>query len=69
MIFCKPRTKIIELIPISHPSKKCERLSKILNLNYFKIKTENNDSDKNFPYRISLKKKNLKEIMDAIDLY
>ena len=69
VIFCKPRTKIIELIPISHPSKKCERLSKILNLNYFKIKTENNDSDKNFPYRISLKKKNLKEIMDAIDLY
>ena len=35
----------------------------------YKIKTENNDSDKNFPYRISLKEKNLKEIMDAIDLY
>ena len=69
IIFCKPSTKIIELIPKTHPSKKCERLSKILNLNYFKIETENNSGDKNFPYRISLKERDLKKIVDAIDLY
>ena len=69
IIFCKPTTKIIELIPKSHPSKKCERLSKILNLKYFKVETEDNNNEKNFPFRISLKEKNLKEIMDAIDLY
>ncbi len=69
IIFCKPSTKIIELIPKTHPSKKCERLSKILNLNYFKIETENNSGDENFPYRISLEERDLKKIVDAIDLY
>jgi len=46
IIFCKPKTNIIEIIPKTHPSKKCERLSKILNLNFFRITTdevENNE--------------------------
>ena len=40
IIFCKPKTNIIEIIPKTHPSKKCERLSKILDLNFFRITTD-----------------------------
>lgn len=39
IIFCKPKTNIIEVLPDTHNSKKCERLSNILNLNYNKILT------------------------------
>ena len=69
IIFCKPSTKVIEIIPKSHPSKKCERISKILKLNYFKVKTTDNNSNKNFPNNIFLTKEKLKEIIDIIDLY
>ena len=69
IIFCKPSTKIIEIIPKSHPSKKCERISKILKLNYYKIRTIDNNFNKNFPNRIFLTKKNLKEITDITDFY
>ena len=37
IIFCKPGTKIIEIIPANHPNRKCERISKILGLKYFTI--------------------------------
>ena len=69
IIFCKPSTKIIEIIPKSHPSKKCKRISKILNLNYYKIIVEDNNINKNFPNRIFLTNKNFKEITDITDLY
>ena len=69
IIFCKPSTKIIEIIPKSHPSKKCERISEILNLNYYKIRVKDNNINKNFPNRIFLTDKNLKEISDITDLY
>ena len=69
IVFCKPATKIIELIPLSHPSKKSERISKVLKLDYLKIKTEDINDGKEFPYRILLKEKNLKEILEFIDLY
>ena len=41
IIFCKPKTKIIELIPSDHPNRKCERICKVLNLKYYRIKTKN----------------------------
>ena len=69
IIFCKPSTKIIEIIPKSHPSKKCERISKILNLNYYKISVKDNNINKNFPDRIFLTDKNLNQINDITDLY
>ena len=69
IIFCKPTTKIIEIIPESHPSKKCERISTILKLNYFRIKTIDNNFDKSFPDTIFLTEKNLKEISNITDLY
>ena len=37
IIFSNPDTNIIEIIPDYHKSKKCERISKILNLNYTKV--------------------------------
>ena len=49
-------TKIIEIIPSNHPNRKCERVSKILKLKYFRIVTRPDNSNKNFPFRIHLEK-------------
>ena len=68
IIFCKPGAKVIEIIPADHPNKKCERISKILKLRYFRIKTKPDNSDKNFPFKIHLNKKHLKIINDKINL-
>ena len=68
IIFCKPGTKIIEIIPADHPNKKCERISKILKLKYFRIKTIPDNSDKNYPFKINLSNKNLKNIEKIINL-
>ena len=69
IMFCKPKTKIIEIIPISHPNRKCERISEVLNLKHFKIITEDTSLDKSMPFNIFLSKNNLNKIFDAIDLY
>ena len=68
IIFCKPGTKIIEIIPADHPNKKCERISKILNLKYFRIKTKPDNTDSNYPFRINIEKKDLKLIEKIINL-
>ena len=68
IIFCKPGTKIIEIIPKDHPNKKCARISKILKLRYFRIETEPDNSDVNYPHKIKLNKKNLEKINKIIDL-
>ena len=68
IIFCKPGTKIIEIIPSDHPNQKCKRISKILNLKYYRIKTKPNNLDKNFPFKIYLDKKKLKSIEKIINL-
>ena len=68
IVFCKPGTKVIEIIPADHPNKKCERISKILKLRYFRIKTKPDNSDKNFPFKIHLNKRHLKIINDKINL-
>ena len=68
IIFCRPKTKIIEIIPANHPNKQCERISKILNLRYFRIKTKPNESDINYPFKIYLENKDLRLIEKAIDL-
>ena len=62
IIFCKPKTKIIEIIPADHPNKKCERISKVLNLRYFRIKTKPDNSDTNYPFKIHVEKKDLRLI-------
>ena len=68
IIFCKPGTKIIEIIPSDHPNKKCQRISKILKLKYFRIKTKPDNNDKNFPFKIHLNKRHLKMISDTVSL-
>ena len=45
IIFCNPKTNIIEILPESHPSQKCARLSKILNLNHLRISTPELSAD------------------------
>ena len=37
LVFCEPKTNIIEIIPNNHPSQKCQRISNLLNLNYIRI--------------------------------
>tara|TARA_B100001175_G_C19467456_1_gene619892 strand:+ start:465 stop:1562 length:1098 start_codon:yes stop_codon:yes gene_type:complete len=68
IIFCKPGTKIIEIIPSDHPNRKCERISKILKLKYFRIETKPDNSNINYPFKIILNKKNLKLIEKIINL-
>jgi len=68
IIFCKPKTKIIEIIPEDLPNKKCERISKILNLKYYRIKTKSDNSDPNYPFKININKKNLFLINKIINL-
>ncbi len=68
IIFCKPGTKIVEIMPSDHPNKKCKRISKILNLKYYRIETKPNNLDKNFPFKIFLDKKKLKSIEKIINL-
>tara|TARA_Y100000591_G_scaffold147503_1_gene126684 strand:- start:305 stop:1402 length:1098 start_codon:yes stop_codon:yes gene_type:complete len=68
IIFCKPGTKIIEIIPSDHPNKKCERISKVLKFRYFRITTKPDNSDKNYPFRINIDQKNLRLIEKIINL-
>lgn len=68
IIFCKPGTKIIEIIPADHPNRKCQRISKILNLRYFRITTEPDNSDVNYPFKINLKQEHLDTIKKIISL-
>jgi capsular polysaccharide biosynthesis protein len=41
LIFCKPKTKIIEIIPKLHPSTVNKKISKVKNLNYLPFLTKN----------------------------
>lgn len=68
IIFCKPSTKIIELIPSNHPNMQTKRICKVLSLNYYRIKTIPDDSDKNFPFKIDINKKKIKFLKKIIDL-
>ncbi len=68
IIFCKPGTKIIEIIPTDHPNKKCETISNFLNFRYYRIKTKKNNSDKNYPFKIYLENRHLELIKKIIDL-
>jgi len=40
LVFCKPKTKIIEIIPKSHPNTVNKKISKVKNLNYFRFITK-----------------------------
>ena len=40
LVFCKPKTKVIELKPFGHPGKNYQRISKVNNLHYYSIKSQ-----------------------------
>ena len=40
LVFCKQKTKIIELKPFRHPGKYYQRISKINNLLYYSIESQ-----------------------------
>lgn len=67
IVFCKPKTKIIEIIPSDHPNRQTERISKILNLKYFRIETKPTERDTNYPFKIYLEKKDLRLIEKIIN--
>ncbi len=68
IIFCKPRTKVIEIIPSNHPNRQSERICKILNLRYFRIQTKPVKVDTNYPFKIYLEKKDIELIKKIINL-
>ena len=47
LVFCKPGTKIIEVMPIKHPNEVSKTISKEKKLNYNLIKTKNLNNKKN----------------------
>ena len=55
-------------MPSDHPNQKCKRISKILNLRYYRIETKPNNTDKNFPFKIFLDKKKLNSIEKIVNL-
>lgn len=68
IIFCKPQTNIIEIIPDTYLNKKCVRISQILNLNHKRITTpelENNNKEKIGDMNFSIKK--IDEIIKKIN--
>ena len=63
IVFCKPKTNIIEIIPKTHPSKKCQRLSKILDLNLFRVTTEEVKNDEKKSGDIKFTVKDMEELL------
>ncbi len=63
IVFCKPKTNIIEIIPRTHPSKKCKRLSEILDLNFFRIGTAEVKNDEKKYGDIKFTIKDMEELL------
>tara|TARA_B110000238_G_scaffold199055_1_gene245200 strand:+ start:41 stop:1150 length:1110 start_codon:yes stop_codon:yes gene_type:complete len=66
IVFCNPKTNIVEVLPETHNSKKCERLSNILDLNYNKIVTPKVTEDKNKFGDINFEIKELDSVIEKI---
>jgi len=66
IIFCKPKTNIIEILPETHLSKKCVRLSKILNLNHNRITTPEVKSSEKELGDIKFEIRKMNEIIEKI---
>jgi capsular polysaccharide biosynthesis protein len=63
LIFCRPKTKIIEIKPFGHPGRNYQRISKINKLRYKSIISEKKYlKNKNGDIFIDIKK--LQKIMD-----
>jgi len=67
IIFSKPGLNLIELIPNTHPSVKCKKISKLLNFNYKKIELEivKNNKLNNGDIKITISQ--LDEILNSLN--
>jgi capsular polysaccharide biosynthesis protein len=68
IIFSKPKTEIIEIIPDNHPSIKCQKLSKTLDLNYTKIIKPKIALSDQSSGDMDIKLKELKTILEKLKL-
>ena len=55
---------MIEIIPKLHPSRKCERISKILGFNYLRVELENKISKSDQIGDMEISKNSLEKILD-----
>ena len=68
IIFSKPKTEIIEIIPEDHPSIKCQKISKILDLNYTKISRPKITLSEHSSGDMEIKLRELKNILAKLNL-
>ena len=64
LVFCKPKTKIIEIIPKSHPNTVNRKISKVKNLKYFRFITKDLKEEEKITGDIVVNIKNLKKKLD-----
>ena len=64
LIFCKPKTKVIEIIPKSHPSTVNKKISKVKNLNYFRFLTKELKENEKINGDIIVNTNTLKKILN-----
>ena len=64
IIFSNSNLRLIELIPKLHPSRKCERISKILGFNYLRVELENKISKSDQIGDMEISKNSLEKILD-----
>ena len=63
IVFSNSKLNLIELIPKSHPSKKCKRISNILGFKYLRVELENKISKFNQIGDMEISKINLEKIL------
>ena len=64
IIFSNSNMKLIEIIPKHHPSRKCERISKILGFNYLRVELENKISKSDQIGDMEMSKNSLEKILN-----
>ena len=64
IIFSNSNLRLIEIIPKLHPSRKCERISKILGFNYLRVELENKISKSDQIGDMEISKNSLEKILD-----
>mgnify|MGYP001162643947 CR=1 FL=1 len=64
IIFSNSNLRLIEIIPKLHPSRKCERISKILGFNYLRVELENKISKSDQIGDMEMSKNSLEKILN-----
>jgi capsular polysaccharide biosynthesis protein len=64
IVFCRPKTNVIEILPSTRKSLKCEKISNILSLNYSRIIVESLKENKFGDMNFEIKKMN--DVIESI---